>query len=138
MGISQKIRSKHKKGVVGALRHPIGIIYPRIMPADMVGHVDYWVSKEPDVIVFGDIDTMEAVATFGGANVGIQATHKVMIRYRKEITKEYKFRIYGDLYEIVDFQDFSNRKEFMQLKCRLIGREANVPGVEEELPEEYR
>jgi SPP1 family predicted phage head-tail adaptor len=139
MPISKKVRVPHRKGVIGDMRHPIVIIDPRIQAPQLADDFDYKVNKDQQIVVWGSIDTKAGQAVFDGAETTETYTDIITIRYShtRKITKEFNLRVYSEVYDIIDVEDYENRHEFLKLKCRLIGREANVTGKPSIIPEQF-
>jgi len=137
-GGSQKIRSKHRKGIIGSMRHPMTLIFPKLVAPQDVEKYDYFIEKYQEIVVWGDIETKVGSAIFDSANTVQTFTDVFRIRYREELTKEWKIRVYGDIYTILQVINFEKRKEFLELKCCIMAREANVTGKAEFLPSDFQ
>jgi hypothetical protein len=137
MGVSKKIRVPHRKGTIGDKRHAMVLIYPSIRASQEFDNYDYGIDKDQKIVIYGSIESKANVVIFDGADVGQVATHIIMIRYRKEVTSEFKLRVGSQMYDILDVEDFENRHEELKLKCRLLGREANITGEPTVIPEQF-
>jgi SPP1 family predicted phage head-tail adaptor len=67
------------------------------------------------------VETFDGVQTFDTLGQGIKASHQFTIRYRSDITAQTYVDYKGQLYDISYVENLDERKEFINLLCKLTG-----------------
>jgi len=120
VSICDKKIAKHRSFCVGSLNERI-TIYSRQLKSPTLSSVDFSEDFTLTYTVWASIETVNGSELFDGVNLSNAYDHKIVIRYKSDITKEYYIVFNSIRYEIIDVENLDEANEWLVIKCKKKG-----------------
>lgn len=118
------IRRKHRKVCIGDLDEEV-ILQSRTITAPTSG-VDITENFTNDNTVFAMIETVNGKSFFNSVGIEFNVTHHIYIIFIAGITDEDWIEFDNRRFDILDFEDLDERKEYLKLVCNDRGDKAKL------------
>ncbi len=101
--------------MVGAMRHRIILEKVASIPDGMLGMEDSYSTVDT---IWGEIVPLKGLEQIESMKEGVTITHRIKIRYRKDIKGEWRIK-FGDRYfNIISIVNVKERNEYLDLICK--------------------
>lgn len=101
--------------MIGAMKHRLTLQARQRVADGAGGYSETWADIADEPIVYAAIETLGAAEVYRQQQISAAATHRLLIRYRADVTPDMRLCGEAGVFDITGVLDRHHRKEYLEV-----------------------